>query len=338
MNISVPRSLVILTLLASLGGCGETVLAPIGPVGAAERTILLDAVAIMLAIVVPTIVATLAFAWWFRAGNSRARYLPTWQYSGQLELLVWSVPALVVLFLGGIAWISSHELDPARPLTSAMTAAPAPAATASADTSAMTPASMSAGTSTNALAKAPAETLEIEVVSLDWKWLFVYPAQQVASINRMVVPIGVPLHLRVTSATVMNVFFVPRLGSEIYSMGGMATQLNLQADQPGTYPGLSANFSGDGFSDMSFALEAVDSGQFDAWVATTKNGGGVLDDAAYRGLLRQSENVQPYTYRGVDAGLFNRIVSMQLPPGEGPQTGHPSPSVKPVGPASTGEH
>ena len=342
MNISVPRSLVILTLLASLGGCGETVLAPIGPVGAAERTILLDAVAIMLAIVVPTIVATLAFAWWFRAGNSRARYLPTWQYSGQLELLVWSVPALVVLFLGGIAWISSHELDPAQPLTSAMTAAPDPAATASAETSATTPASMSAGTSTNALDKAPAKTLaktlEIEVVSLDWKWLFIYPDQQVASINRMVVPTGVPLHLRVTSATVMNVFFVPRLGSEIYSMGGMATQLNLQADQPGTYPGLSANFSGDGFSDMSFALEAVDSGQFATWVATTKNDGGVLDDAAYRGLLRQSENVQPYTYRGVDAGLFNRIVSMQLPPGEGPQIGHPSPSVKPVGPASTGEH
>ncbi len=306
MIISVPRSLVILTLLASLGGCGETVLAPIGPVGAAERTILLDAVAIMLAIVVPTIVATLAFAWWFRAGNSRARYLPTWQYSGQLELLVWSVPALVVLFLGGIAWISSHELDPAQPLTSAVKPAP--------------------------------EALQIEVVSLDWKWLFIYPGQQVASINRMVVPTGVPLHLRVTSATVMNVFFVPRLGSGIYSMGGMATQLNLQADQPGTYPGLSANFSGDGFSGMSFALEAVDSGQFDTWVATTKNAGDVLDDAAYRGLLHQSANVQPYTYRGVDAGLFNRIVSMQLPPGEGPQTGRPNPSVKPTESPATGEH
>jgi cytochrome o ubiquinol oxidase subunit 2 len=306
MIISVPRSLVILTLLASLGGCGGTVLAPIGPVGAAERTILLDAVAIMLAIVVPTIVATLAFAWWFRAGNSRARHLPTWQYSGQLELLVWSVPALVVLFLGGIAWISSHELDPAQPLTSAVKPAP--------------------------------EALQIEVVSLDWKWLFIYPGQQVASINRMVVPTGVPLHLRVTSATVMNVFFVPRLGSEIYSMGGMATQLNLQADQPGTYPGLSANFSGDGFSGMSFALEAVDSGQFDTWVATTKNAGHVLDDAEYRGLLHQSANVQPYTYRGVDAGLFNRIVSMQLPPGEGPQTGRPNPSVKPTESPSTGEH
>jgi len=286
MIIAVLRSLVVLGLLASLGGCGETVLSPIGPVGAAERTILLDAVAIMLAIVVPTIVATLAFAWWFRAGNSRARYLPTWQYSGQLELLVWSVPALVVLFLGGIAWISSHELDPAQPLTS--TVKPAP------------------------------QTLEVEVVSLDWKWLFIYPDQQLASINRLVVPTGVPLHLRVTSATVMNVFFVPRLGSEIYSMSGMATQLNLQADQPGTFPGLSANFSGDGFSDMAFTLEAVDSGKFAAWVTETKSAGDVLDDNAYRHLLRQSRNTQPYTYRAVDAGLFNRIVSMHLPAGYGP--------------------
>jgi cytochrome o ubiquinol oxidase subunit 2 len=286
MITAVLRSLVALSLLALLGGCGETVLSPIGPVGAAERTILLDAVAIMLAIVVPTIVATLAFAWWFRAGNTRARHLPTWQYSGQLELLVWSVPALVVLFLGGIAWISSHELDPAQPLTS--TVKPAP------------------------------QTLEVEVVSLDWKWLFIYPDQQVASINRLVVPTGVPLHLRVTSATVMNVFFVPRLGSQIYSMSGMATQLHLQADQAGTFPGLSANFSGDGFSDMAFSLDAVDAGKFASWVNEAKNAGELLDDNAYRRLLRQSRNIQPYTYRAVEAGLFNRIVSLKLPPGYGP--------------------
>jgi cytochrome o ubiquinol oxidase subunit II len=265
-----------------------TVLSPIGPVGAAERTILLDALAIMLAIVVPTIVATLAFAWWYRAGNTRARYLPNFQYSGQLELLVWSVPALVVLFLGGIAWISSHDLDPAQPLTWA------------------------------APAQKRVTPLEVEVVSLDWKWLFIYPQQHVASINRLVVPTGVPLHLRVTSATVMNVFFVPRLGSEIYSMSGMATQINLQADQPGTYPGLSANFSGDGFSDMHFTLESVDSEQFNTWVASAATAGEVLDDTAYRSLLRQSSNIQPHTYRDVATGLFNRIVSLQLPSGEGP--------------------
>jgi cytochrome o ubiquinol oxidase subunit 2 len=292
MITSVLRSMVILTVLASLGGCGETVLSPIGPIGAAERTILLDSVAIMLAIVVPTIVATLAFAWWFRHGNSRARYLPRWAYSGELELLMWSVPALVILFLGGIAWIGSHELDPAKPLN------PKP--------------------------------LQIEVVSLDWKWLFIYPGQQVASINRMVVPAGVPLHLRVTSATVMNVFFVPRLGSQIYSMSGMATQLNLQADEPGTYPGLSANFSGDGFPQMRFNFEALPASQFDEWIAASRNTGDVLDDAAYRGLLRQSAGLRPYTYRSVQPGLFDRIVTLQLPPGEGPRSGRPSPDIKPI--------
>ena len=292
MIISVLRSLVILTVLASLGGCGQTVLSPIGPIGAAERTILLDSVAIMLAIVVPTIVATLAFAWWFRHGNSRARYLPKWAYSGELELLMWSVPALVILFLGGIAWIGSHDLDPAKPLH------PKP--------------------------------LQIEVVSLDWKWLFIYPGQQVASINRMVVPAGVPLQLLVTSASVMNVFFVPRLGSEIYSMSGMATQLNLQADQPGTYPGLSANFSGDGFPYMRFDFEALPNQQFDAWIAASRSTGGVLDDAAYRGLLRQSVPLHPYTYRSVQPGLFERIVTLQLPPGEGPRSGRPRPDIKPI--------
>jgi cytochrome o ubiquinol oxidase subunit 2 len=270
-----------------------SILSPVGPIGAAERTILLDSVAIMLAIVVPTVVATLAFAWWFRAGNSRARYMPKWTYSGELELLMWSVPALVILFLGGIAWIGSHELDPAKPLRAA------------------TP-------------------LQIEVVSLDWKWLFIYPGQQVASINRLVVPAGVPLHFRVTSATVMNVFFVPRLGSEIYSMSGMATQLNLQADEAGRYPGLSANFSGDGFADMTFNLEALPAAQFDDWIVTARNTGGVLDDTAYRGLLRQSTRIQPYTYRSVQAGLFERIVTLQLPPGEGPSVGRPGPAIKPV--------
>jgi len=285
----------VLTVAIALGGCGETVLSPIGPVGAAERTILLDSVAIMLAIGLPTIVATLTFAWWFRASNTRARYLHNWEYSGQLELLVWSVPALVVLFLGGIAWVGSHDLDPARPLASST------------------------------------RPIEVDVVSLDWKWLFIYPEQRVASVNRMVVPAGVPLHLRVTSATVMNVFFVPRLGSQIYSMNGMATQLNLQADKPGTYPGLSANFSGDGFASMSFDLQAVSAAEFGEWATNTRTNGAMLDDTAYRGLLRQSQDVKPYTYADVQPGLFARIVSKQLPPGEGPQTGRPSPAVPPSG-------
>ena len=276
--------LLLLPVLLSLCGCHTAVLSPAGPVSEGERTILLDSLAIMLCIVVPTIVATLAFAYWFRASNTRATYLPQWAYSGRLELIVWSIPALVIFFLGGIAWISAHLLDPAEPLKSAT------------------------------------EPLEVEVVSLDWKWLFIYPRQSVASINRMVVPVGVPLSLRITSATVFNVFFVPQLGSEIYSMYGMTSRLNLEADRAGDYFGLSAHFSGDGFPGMAFDVQAVSPQEFTAWVTAARGAGPVLNDAAYQGLLTQSQDVKPYSYRAVRAGLFEDIVGQRLPPGEGPAT------------------
>ena len=189
---------------------------------------MIDSLAIMLAIVVPTIAATFAVAWWFRASNMRARYLPDWVFSGRIELVVWSIPLLTIMLLGGVAWIGSHDLDPAKPLPS------------------NTP------------------PLEVQVVSLDWKWLFIYPGQRVASVNQLVVPAGVPIHFSLTSASVMNVFFVPQLGSMIYTMNGMTTQLNLRADAPGTFLGLSSHYSGDGFSDMHFDVQAVPAEQFAA--------------------------------------------------------------------------
>ena len=273
---------VLAVVLIALAGCHTAVLSPVGPVGEGNRIVLLDSLAIMLAIVIPTILAIFAFAYWFRASNTRAQYLPDWGYSGRLELIVWSIPALTVFFLGGIAWISAHLLDPAVPLKSK---------------------------------NAP---LQVEVVSLDWKWLFIYPRQNVASINRMVVPVGVPLDLKITSASVFNVFFVPRLGTMIYAMHGMTTRLNLQADQLGVYSGLSAHFSGDGFPGMAFDLHAVSPEQFTQWAAATGGAGPVLDEAAYRELLRQTQDVTPYTYRSVQPGLFDDIVEQRLPPGEGP--------------------
>lgn len=270
-------------LLLAISSCSGSILDPIGPVADSERTILMDALTVMLVIVVPTILATLVFAWWFRASNTRARYLSDWEYSGRLELIVWSIPLLVILFLGGITWVGAHDLDPARPLDSKI------------------------------------KPLEVQVVSLDWKWLFIYPEQGVASVNRLIVPVGIPLNLHITSATVFNVFFVPRLGSEIYAMNGMATQLNLEADKPGIYPGLAAHFSGDGFSDMTFELQAISPEKFSAWVATAQTEGAALDDSAYRKLLQQSENVKPYTYHSVRTGLFDDIVMQKLPPGEGPR-------------------
>ena len=284
-----------LGLLVPLAGCGPSVLLPRGPIGSADRLILFDSLVIMLAIVLPTIAVGLAFAFWYRASNTQARHRPGFVYSGRLELVIWSIPTLVILFLAGLIWIGAHELDPAEPVASNN-----------------------------------AKALSVQVVALDWKWLFIYPDQGVASINQLVVPAGVPLHFAITSATVMNVFFVPQLGSMIYAMNGMRTQLNLLASDPGDYYGESAQFSGDGFSGMNFTLRAVPAEAFSSWVASTRGSGPVLDRAAYTGLLKQSLNVQPYTYRAIDPRLFDAIVTQQLPPGEGPQTGRPAPDVHPT--------
>jgi cytochrome o ubiquinol oxidase subunit 2 len=254
-----------------LASCGEGVLAPRGPIGGAELTILYNATAIMLAVVIPVILLMIIFAWWFRAGNARARYLPDWEYSGRIEMIVWSIPALVIVFLGGIAWIGSHDLDPPQEIASA----------------------------TN--------PIDVEVVSLDWKWLFIYPTEGVASVNRLVVPVGTPVRFRLTSASVMNSFFVPQLGSQIYTMPGMTTQLNLLADQAGVYGGFSAQFSGDGFSDMRFELAAVPAEQFAGWIESVKTQGKALDPAAYDVLARPSKAVAPVTYAPVTQGLFETI-------------------------------
>jgi cytochrome o ubiquinol oxidase subunit 2 len=252
------------------------VLDPQGPIGAAERLILINATVIMLAIVLPVIALALVCAWWFRAGNTRARYLPNFEYSGPIELVVWSIPALVVMFLGGMAWISAHDLDPPRPIAS------------------QTP------------------PIEIQVVALDWKWLFIYPAAGVASVNQLVVPAGTPLSFRITSATVMNSFFVPQLGSQIYAMAGMTNRLELMADVPGTYQGLSAQFSGDGFSDMRFEVKALTPAEFQSWVGATKAAGGQLDPIAYGRLARPSKADKPATFGNVSPRLFETAIQQAV--------------------------
>jgi cytochrome o ubiquinol oxidase subunit 2 len=266
-----------LLALTMLGGCAEGPLDPQGPVASALRTILLNSLGIMLAIVIPTIIATLGVAYWYRASNTRATHLPNWEYSGRIEMIVWSIPAMTVLLLAGIGWISSHDLDPRKPL---------------------------AGTT---------KPLTVQVVSLDWKWLFIYPEQGIASVNQLTIPAATPISFQLTSSGVMNSFFVPQLGSQIYTMARMVTQLHLQADKPGSYPGLSAQFSGDCFADMHFVVEAVPPDQFNAWVAKTRGGGGMLDAAAYGELVHPSTAVTPFTYRAVDPNLFATIVSPDRP-------------------------
>jgi cytochrome o ubiquinol oxidase subunit 2 len=265
--------LAVLLVAATLGGCTDGVLDPKGPIALAERQILLNALGIMLAIVIPVILATLGVAFWFRASNERARYRPNFTYSGRLELLVWSVPAMTVLLVGGVAWVGAHDLDPGKPISSTV------------------------------------KPVNVQVVSLDWKWLFIYPEQGIASVNKLVVPVGTPISFELTSSSVMNSFFVPQLGSQIYTMSGMATRLHLQADHLGTYAGVSAMFSGDGFPDMHFTVDAVTDDGFAQWVRQTRETGSALDKQAYAGLVMPSKAVAPFTYRAVTPELFSSIVN-----------------------------
>jgi cytochrome o ubiquinol oxidase subunit 2 len=263
---------VILIGAGLLGGCTEGILDPKGPIAAADRQILLNALGIMLAIVIPVILATLGVAYWFRASNERAQYRPNFAYSGRLEMLVWSIPAMTVFLVGGVAWVGSHDLSPRKPIASTV------------------------------------KPLRVQVASLDWKWLFIYPDEGVASVNSLTIPVGTPVSFELTSSGVMNSFFVPQLGSQIYTMAGMTTRLHLQADQPGNYRGMSAQFSGEGFADMHFNVEAVAPAKFLEWIAATRNAGVELNATTYADLAKPSALVAPFTYRSVAPGLFDRIL------------------------------
>ena len=256
-----------------LTGCNRGILDPVGPVGSAEKTILINSTAIMLAIIIPTMIATVAVAFWFRRGNSKATSRPDWEYSGAIELVVWAIPALTIMLLGGIAWIGSHALEPSKPLASA---------------------------------KPP---LRVDVVSMDWKWLFIYPDQHLATVNQLVVPAGTPVSFRLTSATVWNVFFVPQMGSMIYTMPRMTTRLNLQADRQGVFEGRSAHFSGDGFPGMEFKVHSLPPQQFAAWAASAHGSGQVLDARAYALLSQPTSYVKPMTFSNVAPGLFEAIAT-----------------------------
>ena len=275
-------------------GCNRGVLDPVGPIAAQEKQLLINSTAIMLAIIIPTMIATLAFAWWFRRGNTKAEYRPDWEYSGAIEMVVWGIPILTIMLLGGIAWIGSHDLDPAKPL------------------------------------KSNVAPLRVEVVSLDWKWLFIYPDQGIATVNQLVVPAGTPVSYRLTSATVWNVFWVPQMGTMIYTMPRMATQLNLQADKQGSFDGLSGHFSGDGFPGMQFKVRSLPPDQFAAWAQGARGAGPALDGRAYAELSKPSSYVKPMTYGAVAPALFDVIVAGREPPNPVPAPRH-NPPAAPAG-------
>jgi len=262
-------------LVASLAGCGGelTVLDPKGSVGVAEKQLIATATWAMLLVVVPVILLTLFFAWRYRASNRNATYAPKWAHSTAIEVVVWTIPAVIILFLAILTWKTSHELDPYKPLESNV------------------------------------KPINVEVVALDWKWLFIYPDLGIATVNQLAVPVGTPVNFRITSDSVMNSFFIPQLGTQVYAMAGMQTRLHLVADAAGDYAGISANYSGKGFSDMKFRTLATSQQDFDAWVQKVKAAQTPLSMDQYAKVSEPSEKAPVEYFSTVDPKLFNNIIA-----------------------------
>jgi cytochrome o ubiquinol oxidase subunit 2 len=276
------RRFAVLAACLAMTGCdvvGHGFFSPAGPIAAAERHYFLIVCLIMLFVIGPVLILTPVIAWHYRLANTRSAYRPDWNFSWLLEGLIWIPPSAIVVGLGVLLWQYTHRLDPYRPIAS------------------MTPA------------------LEVQVVALDWKWLFIYPNQHVASVNELVVRAGQPVHLSLTSGTVMQSLLMPRLAGQIYAMPGMTTQLNFAADRPGTYLGENTQFSGIGFQNQKFTVSARTAEGFDQWLAGVRAQPNRLDVSAYQALSVRSTLPHPLTFGAVDPGIFDRIAAQAFPNG-----------------------
>lgn len=274
-------------VLAVAAGCQRAVLNPAGDVALQQRNIIYFSTGLMLLIIVPVLVLIVLFAWRYRA-KGKGSYDPNFDHSTTLELVIWAAPLLIIIALGALTWSSTHLLDPFRPLNR-----------------------IAAGKPVN-----PAEApLRVQVISMDWKWLFIYPDQGVAAVNELVLPVNRQVRFEITSTNMMNTFYAPTLAGMIYAMPGMTSQLHAVLNRPGEYEGYSGNYSGRGFSDMRFTLKGVDGAGFDAWVAAARAGGQPLQTPNYLALEKPSEKVPVIRYGSVSPELFDRIANRCVAPG-----------------------
>ena len=282
------RSRVLLVLPAALSaGCNLVLLHPAGAVAAQQGHLIVVSTVLMLLVIIPVMALTVLFAWRYRKSNTEATYAPDWDHSTQLELVIWAAPLLIIIALGAVTWINTHTLDPYRPLRRLDAARP-----------------VAVG----------AQPLVVEVVALDWKWLFIYPEQGIAVVNDLAAPVDVPVTFKITASTVMNSFFIPSLAGQIYAMPGMETELHAVMNHPGQYDGFSANYSGAGFSDMRFKFHGLSADEFERWVQSAKAGGQRLDREGYLELERPSENAPVRRYASVADGLYDSILARTVSP------------------------
>lgn len=270
--------LTFLCALPLLSGCNELVLfSPKGPIGDSEKFIIIVSFILMLIVVIPVIIMSVVIPLKYRESNTKAKYEPDWSYSKKIEIAMWAVPIVIVAILSTILWIETYRLDPYKPIAS------------------------------------DSKPLNVEVVSLDWKWLFIYPDQNIAVVNQFVFPVKIPLSFKITSDTVMTSFFIPQLGSQIYAMGGMQTRLHLLANEPGDYTGQNQQFSGAGFPDMVFNAKATSQADFDTWVQKVKQSPEKLDIARFDELRKPGISADVIYFSSIDPGIFERIVNKYNP-------------------------
>ena len=274
--------------MALLSGCDTVVMSPSGDIAAQQAKLIVWATILMLIVVVPVIVLTLLFAWRYRASNKEATYTPDWDHSTNLELVIWAAPLAIIIALGALTWVSTHQLDPYRPLDRIDEGRPVPEGV---------------------------EPLIVEVVAMDWKWLFFYPEQGIAVVNQLAAPVDRPIKFKITATTMMNSFYIPALAGQIYAMGGMETQLHAVINEAGSYDGFSANYSGAGFNGMRFKFLGMPEIEFDEWVSKVKTDGDVLSRSVYTELAEPSEYNPVQYYREVAPELYDAILNRCVEPG-----------------------
>ena len=243
-----------------------------GIIAQQERNLLITATLLMLIVVMPVFTLLFTFLWKYRASNTNAHYSPDVDGNTAAEILWWGIPLLLVCMLGIITWKSSHTLDPAKPIVSNV------------------------------------PPITIQVVALDWKWLFIYPQEHIATVNFVEFPANTPINFQITADAPMNSFFIPQLGGQMYAMPGMSTQLHLEAFAPGSYNGLSANISGAGFSSMNFIAKSVTANDYANWITTVEHSSQMLDAQTYSNLAQPSSHVPVTYYASTDPDLYSTIV------------------------------
>ncbi|WP_267555570.1 ubiquinol oxidase subunit II [Rhizobium rhizogenes] len=277
----------VIPLFLLLSGCNFVVMAPSGDIAMQQRDLIIISVVLMLIIIIPVIFLTLYFAWKYRQSNTQATYEPEWHHSTRLELVIWSAPLAIIIALGAVTWISTHQLDPYRPLDRIAADKPL---------------------------SADVKPLTVEVVALDWKWLFFYPDYGIATVNELAAPVDRPINFKITASAVMNSFFIPALAGQIYAMPGMETKLHAVINHPGEFQGLSANYSGAGFSNMRFKFHGLNQADFDQWVQKAKSQGTALGRPEYLALAKPSERNPVQYFNAVDDGLYNAVLNMCADP------------------------